>query len=398
MRRVALSLYALRATDEFIPWFSLYALYMLSAGLTPAELASLFIIWSATAFILEIPSGAWADTFSRRRLIAAGALLRGLGFLLWLIWPTYWGFAIGFVLWGVRRALKSGAVEALVYDELHALGRSGDYLRVTGRGQTVAIIAMMLAIALGTPLFSFGGYLLIGWLSIAVTLAGAVAALSFPETPRIRSAAVVPGPAGHYLHQLRTGLAEARQNAAVRHLLILAIGISGITAFDEFIPVLLAALGADTRWVPLLMLIPAAAMAIAALAAGRFTTITARTSGLLLACAGLLLAAGPLSGNPLLAMLLLAGTLAICQLARLVTEARLQSAITGSARATVLSVSGLGSQLFAVAIYLGYAIGSSALPAPALFALFAIPLLALAALTSHWLPSPSSHLAEPSRP
>jgi MFS family permease len=100
--RLARSLYALRVTDEFIPWFALYALYMIDSGLTAGELASLFIIWSVTAFAVEIPSGAWADAFSRRKLVATGAAIRGAGFLIWTIWPTYWGFAIGFVLWGMR--------------------------------------------------------------------------------------------------------------------------------------------------------------------------------------------------------------------------------------------------------------------------------------------------------
>ncbi|WP_246239025.1 hypothetical protein [Acrocarpospora corrugata] len=34
------------------------------AGLSPAQISSLFVIWSVTAFALEIPSGVWADVFS----------------------------------------------------------------------------------------------------------------------------------------------------------------------------------------------------------------------------------------------------------------------------------------------------------------------------------------------
>ena len=85
---IARSLYALRITDEFIPWFALYALYMVDSGVSAAELASLFVIWSVTAFALEIPSGAWADAFSRRKLVALGAAVRGVGFLVWTIWPS----------------------------------------------------------------------------------------------------------------------------------------------------------------------------------------------------------------------------------------------------------------------------------------------------------------------
>jgi MFS family permease len=394
-RRLARSLYALRVTDEFIPWFPLYALYMIDSGLSAGRLASLFVIWSVTAFAVEIPSGAWADAFSRRKLVALGAAIRGVGFLIWTIWPTYWGFAVGFVLWGIRSAMKSGAVEALVYDELAAIGKTDAYLRIVGRGQTIAIAAMMLATALGAPIFSFGGYRLAGWLSVAVSVAGVAAALSFRETPRVRSAD--HGTLAEYLHQLRAGLAEARHRAAVRHVLIVAIGVAGLTAFDEFLPLLARELGASTTLTPLLLLIPSAAMAATAAVAGRFGALSAARAGWLLFAAGVLLAVGPLTGDPVLAMVLLAASFGLTQLMRLVAEARLQSAIAGTARATVLSVAGLGAELLAVTVYFGYGLGSQWLTAPTLVALFSLPLLALATLTRYWLspPTPTTTSAGP---
>ncbi len=386
--RIARSLYALRTTDEFIPWFPLYALYMLGSGLTAGELASLFIIWSVTAFALEIPSGAWADAFSRRKIIAIGAAVRGVGFLLWTVWPTYWGFAAGFLLWGIRSAMKSGAVEALVYDELTAIGQSAAYLRIVGRGHTIAVAAMMSATALGAPIFFFGGYELAGWLSVAVSLTGVAAALSLPETPRPLA---VPGGGsgvGRYTAQLRAGLGEARHSVTVRRLLVLAIGMGGLTAFDEFLPLLAADLGASTALVPLLLVLPAVAMAMAAAVASRFQALPAGRASLLLFAAATLLATGPATGHPLAAMLLLSLVFGACQIMRLVTETRLQSAIATSARATVLSVAGLGAEVLAVTIYFGYGLGSRWLPAPALIALFALPLVAAAALTHRWLPPP----------
>ncbi|GIH08144.1 MFS transporter [Rhizocola hellebori] len=388
-RRLARSLYALRITDEFIPWFPLYALYMIDSGVSAGELASLFVIWSVTAFTVEIPSGAWADAFSRRKLVALGAAIRGVGFLIWTIWPSYWGFALGFVLWGIRSAMKSGAVEALVYDELAAIGQTDAYLRIVGRGQTLAIAAMMLATALGAPIFSFGGYGLAGWLSVAVSLAGVAAALSFPETPRVKATAT--GGVTEYLHQLRAGLHEARFHPIVRHVLILAIAMAGLTAFDEFLPLLLKELGAATALVPLLLLIPAVAMAAAATVTSRLATISPATAGRLLLAAAALLAIGPLTGHPVLAMLLVAGSFGATQIVRLVSESRLQQAIATTARATVLSVAGLGAELLAVTVYFGYGLGSTHLPATTLIALFALPLTCVALLARRWLPTPPPH-------
>ena len=80
----------------------------------------LFVIWSTTAFVLEVPSGAWADTYSRRKLLVLGALISALGYAAWITVPSFAGFALGFVLWGMSSALISGTFEAFVYDELAA--------------------------------------------------------------------------------------------------------------------------------------------------------------------------------------------------------------------------------------------------------------------------------------
>jgi MFS family permease len=118
VRRLAARFYALCACDDGVLLYPVYALLFADAGLDAGQISSLFIIWSVTGFLLEIPSGAWADAFSRRRLLALAGLLRAAGFALWLVWPSYEAFAAGFVLWGVSGAMQSGTIEALLYDEL----------------------------------------------------------------------------------------------------------------------------------------------------------------------------------------------------------------------------------------------------------------------------------------
>jgi MFS family permease len=87
----------LRGFDEGVVFYPLYALLFAAAGLSTAQITSLFVIWSGVSFVLEVPSGAWADAFSRRRLLAAGAVIRAAGFLAWGVFPNYFGFAFGFV-------------------------------------------------------------------------------------------------------------------------------------------------------------------------------------------------------------------------------------------------------------------------------------------------------------
>jgi MFS family permease len=170
-----------RACSEAVPLYPVYALLFADTGLTTAQVSSLFVIWSVVAFAAEVPSGALADAWSRRRSYALGELLTAAGFLLWMLWPSYPGFAVGFVLWGLGGSFSSGSLEALVYDDLAAAGRADDYARIVGRGGTIAILAMLAATLLATPAWQVGGYVLVGALSVAVKVVGAGLALRLPE-------------------------------------------------------------------------------------------------------------------------------------------------------------------------------------------------------------------------
>lgn len=116
-RRLTATLYGYAFLDDFVLLYPVYALLFADSGLTVWQISSLFALWSVTGVLLEIPSGAWADAVSRRLLLWVGPLLTAAGFTLWVLVPSYWAFALGFVLWGIKGALGSGALEALVYEE-----------------------------------------------------------------------------------------------------------------------------------------------------------------------------------------------------------------------------------------------------------------------------------------
>ena len=121
--------------------------------------------------MLEVPSGAWADAVSRRLLLWLGPLLTAAGFALWVLVPSYWAFAVGFVLWGAGGALGSGALEALVYEELERLGAAERYARVMGRARAAGHARpWSCAMALAGPVFAWGGYPAVGAASVLACL------------------------------------------------------------------------------------------------------------------------------------------------------------------------------------------------------------------------------------
>jgi MFS family permease len=352
------------------------------AGLSVAQISGLFVLWSVVSFIVEIPSGAWADTWSRRRLYALGEFFTAAGFACWTLWPAYPGFALGFVLWGLGGSLGSGTLEALVYDELVAANATDRYARIVGRGGTVAILAMLAATVLASPVYAWGGYHLVGALSVAVVAVGGFLALGFPETPRQEEADEYGGIRG-YLVTLRNGLHEVRGSSRVAWAVASAALVPGFTALDEYLPLLARAAGAPTVIVPLTFAWPSLAMAIGSALAGRWSTIRAGRLGVAVAAAAVLLAAGALSGR-LLGMVPIGMAFGVLQFAIVITETRLQDSIGSGSRATVLSVAGFASEVFAVALYLVFSID---LPVEVLVALCGLPLLATALAVTRRLPS-----------
>lgn len=174
-----------QALQDFIPLYPLYQLLFTDHGLSAAQISTLFVIWSATGFVVEVPSGAWADTYSRRKLLVLGALLGALGYAAWVILPTYAGFALGFVLWGISSALISGTYEAFVYDELAARSLTSRYATLLGRARSASFVLNLAATALAAPLFALGGYALAAAVSILSNLAQAVVAWTLPEAPPV---------------------------------------------------------------------------------------------------------------------------------------------------------------------------------------------------------------------
>jgi MFS family permease len=328
---------------DTVPIYPLYALLFVSTGLSDVEISVLFAIWSTVGVVAEVPFGAFADRFSRKWSIVGAGLCQAAGYALWTVLPGFTGFAVGFVLWGVGGAMSSGSVEALLHDGLAAAGAVSHFGKVLGRVTAVGLLAQIPAALLATVLFSTGGFVLVGWVSVATCLGAALVATRLPETPRPERES--------YLATLRSGLSETARVPDVRLAVLVVAMLAAIDAFEEYFPLIAADWRVPVALVPLATLaIPLAGAAGAALGGTRLPL------GVLLGGAAVLLGAAGLIGHPagLAAVAVFYG---VYRLVLVTAEARLQERITGDARATVTSVAGLASEVFAFAVYAAWVFG-----------------------------------------
>ncbi|MFD5175814.1 MFS transporter [Nocardia sp. NPDC058379] len=460
VRGVAVRAVLFRGTRDLLPIYALYGVLFADHGLSTAQISLLLALWSITAFLLEVPSGAWADTVSRRALLVLSCLLQAACFALWMLAPSFLGFALGFVIWGVASSLESGTFEALIYDDLVARGEPSAYARIMGWARGAQETTVLAAILVAAPLFALGGYPLVGWVSVGIALLHTLTAVALPSPPVAISATAVddlddeppaagphrvPGAApGHprpvggaetariddkapgagdpadnriapvkdtairtatptgparYLAMLRTGTAEAFRVRRVRRGVLLGALLYGVTAFDEYFGLLAVSGGSSTSMSALLVGVTVVGSLAGSLLAGRTEVVPARWLAVALFAAGLLFIAGALAvgAAPTVGPILLwAGFVGIgiaygVDFAiEVVAGARLQAAIAGPARATVLSFSGLLSEIVALAVFGFVAAATQWLTMSATIALLGTVLLAAALLTPSWLPPRAS--------
>lgn len=369
--------------------YAVYALLFADHGMSTAQISSLFVIWSVTSFVLEVPSGAWADTVSRRALLIASSLLYAGCFAVWTAAPSYRGFAAGFVLWGVSAALMSGTFEALVYDELAAVEASAAYAGLMGMGNSLAMGCNLVATVAAAPLLAVGGYAAVGWVSVAVALVQGLLAWWLPSTPRFAAAAGVPpvlgGVGARYLTMLRGGVSEVHGRAVVRHGVLLAALLVGLTVYDEFFSLLAREQGAPTFDVPLLVGLTVLGQTVGTALAGRTERGSSRAVAGVVAAAAVLMVAGVSLGGWSGFVLLGAGY-GLASNAMIVSEARLQDAVEGRARATVISVYGLLSEVVALAGFGLFALGTVWWSVSTTLVALVLPAAAIALLVPRWLP------------
>ncbi|MDQ1674770.1 MAG: hypothetical protein QOC98_3332 [Frankiaceae bacterium] len=403
MRRV-LAYYASR---DLVPLYGVYALLFRQHGLSAGQVSSLFVVWSLSSFVLEVPSGAWADTIDRRRLLVLSAVVYAAAFATWMLWPVYLGYATGFVLWSASSALMSGTFEALLYDALDERDLSSAYPRLVGWAHSGAMAATLLATFAAAPLLALGGYALVGWASVGMAGPQAVLAWMLPRprdgTPAARTLGAhdvieaAEATTGRYLTMLRLGVLEAARVPAVRRTDLVSSAMLGLTVYDEYLPLVAREHGASQATVPVLVAAVVAGQLLGTAVAGRTAGLTGRSIAVLLAVSAVLVSAGALL-DPWIGFAAIAVGFGLVHNAVIVTEARLQQIISGRARATVTSVAGLSTEVVALTAYAAFTLGASRASMSVLVALSGVPMVAVACAAARWLPGVSETPTDPSTP
>jgi MFS family permease len=340
---------AYRFFDTFVLIFPFYTVMFTEHGMKPVQLGIMLGGWSLTGVVLEIPTGALADRLSRRWLLAIAQVFRGFGFLVWALYPGFWGYLAGFVLWGVKSALVSGTFEALLFDELKAQGRPQDYARAIGRTQGARFGGVMAAALVAAAVAGVGNYVLT-LVSSLTSLVGAASALLLPRAPKAVAAA-----RANYLAVMRSGMAEAMRRPGVLPLLaFIALMQSLLAACEDYWQIFARDLGLNRPQIALFMAAMSGGQAAGAALAYRAPLERPAALPVMVATGGVVLATAATLAHPVGSIALAVSFVTLCRVADVRADARFQHALSGEARATVASVKGFASQCAVTLLVLNF--------------------------------------------
>jgi MFS family permease len=140
-------------------YYPVFAILFLDFGLTLEQFALLNVVWALTIVILEVPSGALADTIGRRSLLVSTGVLMVLEMALLCFAPRtnprllFAFLLVNRVLSGTAEAAASGADEALAYDSLKKEGDVAEWDKVLEKQMRFQSIGFIVAMIFGAAVY-----------------------------------------------------------------------------------------------------------------------------------------------------------------------------------------------------------------------------------------------------
>jgi MFS family permease len=158
-------------------YYPIFTILFLDFGLSVDQFALLNAVWAGTIVLSEVPSGALADIFGRRRLLIFTGILMVVEIAIIALVPTgraslvFAAFCVNRILSGLAEAAASGADEALAYDALERVGLAGQWGRVLEIQMRCQSVGFILAMVIGAAVYD--PHLVqraLGWIGVETAL------------------------------------------------------------------------------------------------------------------------------------------------------------------------------------------------------------------------------------
>lgn len=346
-------LYAYWFFHNLIFAYVIERLFWAGRGISVQQVVYLEIIYAVTVVLLEVPTGALADRFSRKwMMVLSGVFTFGEFFILIHAYHFH-TFALAILSAACSRALSSGTSNAILYDSLKMAGDEASFEKAAGRVAFFDRAAAAMAALAGSFIAARWSLLSTYKLSLISTILAFGAALLLRE-PQIRSES--DGDSSRYWRHISEAYRFIRDRADVRSVVLRGIVIAATVVYvDEFWQIYLRDVRVAVAWFGLYSVANSLMASAAGLLAHRFKpndTGGALFTRVLLLFGVLVLGAG--LAHTVWGILPLLGAYFISGLAEPLVAGYLHHRAESEHRATVESFQSLALRFATIVIGLGF--------------------------------------------
>jgi hypothetical protein len=219
------------STLNFAPFLTIWVVYLTDfRDITLTQVAIMEAFFWGVSMVAEIPTGAFADRYGRRRTFIVGSSVEAAGILAFGLAANFELLLFSYVLWATGIAFGSGNADAFLYDTMAEAGAQADYPREAGR---------LNALMIGPGVVGgFLGGLVAALTTLQVPILGAVSvyalalvlATMMREPQRVDTEASASGYASTLVNAGRL----LRQDAALRYIILFTV-LSSLAGMTEWI-------------------------------------------------------------------------------------------------------------------------------------------------------------------
>lgn len=199
-----------------------------SRGLTVLQMQYIIILFSVISFALEIPSGALADRWKKKYMLALGLAFCWLEFFISIFAYNFPVFCLAFAGAAVGGSLDSGTLDSLLYQSLQEMGRTEEFEKLTGYLKFMHYILIGVMGLVGGYVAHHFGMVTNYWMSLFGYPAAILLALSLDE-PEVAEQQKETHLLQHIIESFRVIL----QNPSLRNVFIYR-GLTGAILYEQF--------------------------------------------------------------------------------------------------------------------------------------------------------------------
>ena len=228
LRQFIRKIYGFAFLNALVLLSPVYAIFMQEHGVSDMQLSTLFIFYSVGVAVAQFPVAWFGRLFGNKKTILFGQSLKALCFVIWFLVPNFWGFMIGFMLWGFQGAIYNVAYESLLYDELKARRHRDVYAKVLGRRKAISTVGSALSAA--GSLLLFLGYEVILVASVTSVLLSALCIMNIKIRTKIQTVQKTVS----FMKLFKSGVKIVSRTPCILYMLLLCTMVGNLSYLDDY--------------------------------------------------------------------------------------------------------------------------------------------------------------------